>query len=321
MSKGTDLGSEELADVPTGQVESNQSDKPKSSKRKGSLDSTNDSQLLQVEINTQGIKSNKDDIVWRHYGGKKRFSICNKTDSIHAVKIRCSDNSLFRITPAMASVQPNETLTVRIYRTRSPIKPDKIVIFVTPVRRLFLGRLERIELGHASLHILHPELYVFQQTARIERHLKELFRSPYLPISKISINQQIEAKIGDILAYYKPCAPPGTPCLKFDHVKVLFNGAVGGSQNLRITNTLALRIGIKIQCTDNFLYTFKPIFTTMEKKETIRIKITRSPHPRKKDKMVVCTTILKDQTLEDLPDLFDTKGLKITEIVIPLTCT
>ncbi|KAK6755739.1 hypothetical protein RB195_014243 [Necator americanus] len=278
------------ANIACPECKSNQSDKPKSSKRKGSLDSTNDSQLLQVEINTQGIKSNKDDIVWRHYGGKKRFSICNKTDSIHAVKIRCSDNSLFRITPAMASVQPNETLTVRIYRTRSPIKPDKIVIFVTP-------------------------------TARIERHLKELFRSPYLPISKISINQQIEAKIGDILAYYKPCAPPGTPCLKFDHVKVLFNGAVGGSQNLRITNTLALRIGIKIQCTDNFLYTFKPIFTTMEKKETIRIKITRSPHPRKKDKMVVCTTILKDQTLEDLPDLFDTKGLKITEIVIPLTCT
>ncbi|EYC21585.1 hypothetical protein Y032_0019g3910 [Ancylostoma ceylanicum] len=270
--------------------------KKRKTRRKGAQtagsrsESATDNVDLQIEIDTQGVTSNKTDILWKRYGGKKRFQICNKTDSIHAIKMRCSDNGLFRITPSMTSIQPNETLHVTVHRTRSPIKPDKIVVLVTP-------------------------------TARLERHLKELFQIPDLPINKVTVNQRVEASRTDLLAYYGPCAPPGIPCLKFDHVKILFNSRVGGDQSLRITNGLYMRIGVKIQCTDNFLYKFKPIFTTMERRETIRIKVTRSPHPKKRDKMVVCFTVLKNRiSIDDLPDLFDTKGLKITEVAVPLNC-
>ncbi|CAJ0590076.1 unnamed protein product [Cylicocyclus nassatus] len=244
---------------------------------------------LQVEINAQGIKSNKNDMLWQNYGGRKQIHILNKTESIHAVKIRCSDNTLFQITPPMTSIQPFETVNIGVRRFKTPIKPDKINILVTP-------------------------------TARVERHLKELFASPYLPVSKLTIKQQVEENPNEILAYFTPCAPAGKPCLKFDKVKLIFN-KVGGDQRLRVTNNLPNRIGIKVQCTDNFLYKFKPIFTIMERKESLRFKISRNPHPKKRDKMVICTTVVKKQSISDLPDYFDKKGLKITEIHIPLTCT
>ncbi|VDO75199.1 unnamed protein product [Heligmosomoides polygyrus] len=78
------------------------------------------------------METNKDTFVWSGYGGTKYLSIHNDTDSIHAVKIRCSDNALFRITPPLGTILPRETLTVKIHRTRAPIKPDKIVVLAIP---------------------------------------------------------------------------------------------------------------------------------------------------------------------------------------------
>ncbi|KAK5986480.1 MSP domain protein [Trichostrongylus colubriformis] len=91
-------------------------------------------------------------------------------------------------------------------------------------------------------------------------------------------------------------------------------------QSLRITSTMPVRIGFKIQCTDTNLYLFRPVFGIIEPKETFRIKVTRSPHPKKRDKMIVCTTIVREQKESQLPSLFLKKGLPITELCVPLTC-
>ncbi|KAK5980503.1 MSP domain protein, partial [Trichostrongylus colubriformis] len=68
----------------------------------------------------------------------------------------------------------------------------------------------------------------------------------------------------NILAYYAPCAPNKALCLKFSAVKLAFNGQVGGDQSLRITSTMPVRIGFKIQCTDTNLYLFRPVFGIIE---------------------------------------------------------
>ncbi|VDO82346.1 unnamed protein product [Haemonchus placei] len=135
---------------------------------------------------------------WKKYGGTKQLTIHNNTDTIHAIKIKSSDNALYRITPPMGSVLPSETYTVKIHRTHAPIKPDKIIVMAVP-------------------------------TVKEERYLEELFDSPFVPNSKISITQIIEAG-NNIPAYHAPCAPEGALCLKFSAVKLAFNGEVGGDQ-------------------------------------------------------------------------------------------
>ncbi|VDL79067.1 unnamed protein product [Nippostrongylus brasiliensis] len=61
------------------------------------------------------------------------MSISNDTTTIQAVKIRCSDNALFRITPPMGCIQPKETLNVTIHRTHAPIKLDKLIVLAVAV--------------------------------------------------------------------------------------------------------------------------------------------------------------------------------------------
>ncbi|XGW03361.1 hypothetical protein V3C99_014949 [Haemonchus contortus] len=241
-----------------------------------------------VGIGDEGFLMTKNCFYWKKYGGTKQLTIHNNTDTIHAIKIKSSDNALYRITPPMGSVLPSETYTVKIHRTHAPIKPDKIIVISVP-------------------------------TVKEERYLEELFDSPFVPNSKLSITQIVEAG-NNIPAYHAPCAPEGASCLKFSAVKLAFNGEVGGDQNLRITSAMAVRIGFKVQCTDNRLFLFRPVFGIIEPKETFRIKVTRSPHPRKRDKMIVCATVLKGEKESQLPSMFLKKGLSITELCIPLTC-
>ncbi|KAK6042987.1 hypothetical protein COOONC_19508, partial [Cooperia oncophora] len=124
--------------------------------------------------------------------------IHNNTQTIHAIKVKCSDIALYRITPPLSTVQPNETLRIRIHRTHAPIKPDKIIVMAIP-------------------------------TVKEEQYLEELFSSPFVPHSKITITQVVDSG-ENILAYYAPCAPANARCLKFSSVKLAFNGEVGGVQ-------------------------------------------------------------------------------------------
>ncbi|KAK6036793.1 hypothetical protein COOONC_25702 [Cooperia oncophora] len=57
---------------------------------------------------------------------------------------------------------------------------------------------------------------------------------------------------------------------------------------------MPVRIGFKVQCTDNTLFLFRPVFGIIEPKETFRIKVSRNPHPRKRDKMILCTTVVSN---------------------------
>ncbi|WKY10865.1 hypothetical protein Q1695_002876 [Nippostrongylus brasiliensis] len=242
-----------------------------------------------VAISDSGMKCNRECVLWTNYGGTKTMSISNDTTTIQAVKIRCSDNALFRITPPMGCIQPKETLNVTIHRTHAPIKLDKLIVLAVA-------------------------------TIKEEQHLKEIFECPFVQTEKVSIAQIVEGS--GLLAYYAPTAPPQEECLRFSAVKLLFNGEVGGNQNLRITSTLKGSVGIKIQCTDNNLFWFRPVFGIIEPGETFRIKVTRSPHPKKRDKMIVCITPLKKGQREShLPKLFLKKRIVKTDISIPLTCS
>lgn len=221
---------------------------------------------------------------------QKKISVLNNTKSFQALKIKCSDNSIYNVDPPITSISPDETLKVKIHRMHSVIKPDKIVMLT-------------------------------MATARNEQYLHKLFANPFIAHMKVSINQFVEGSY--LLAYFAPNAPSGrVQCLKFESSKLVFNSRVGGDQNLRIVSSVANRIGVKVQCTDNSIFYFQPVFGIIESKDSYRIKVSRLASPCKHDKMVLKLTCVDGAEKEaNLPSLFLDKGLQITEICIPLVTT
>lgn len=75
---------------------------------------------------------------WKAEGGIQTVSIRNSSQDRHAVKVKCSDNQLYRVTPVYAFVEPGATLDVDILRQRGPAKLDKMVFVTSKVSIHFL---------------------------------------------------------------------------------------------------------------------------------------------------------------------------------------
>uniref|UniRef100_A0A8R1TJD6 Major sperm protein n=1 Tax=Onchocerca volvulus TaxID=6282 RepID=A0A8R1TJD6_ONCVO len=60
-------------------------------------------------------------------GGKSEHMLVNISDKRIAVKVRCSDNSLFRVSPVYMFIEPGSCVNLVITRLPGPIKSDKLV--------------------------------------------------------------------------------------------------------------------------------------------------------------------------------------------------
>ena len=61
-------------------------------------------------------------------GGASRHELTNNTEVRLAIKIKCSDNDLYRVQPVYAFVNPQEPLGVDVQRLAGEPKEDRLVI-------------------------------------------------------------------------------------------------------------------------------------------------------------------------------------------------
>ncbi|CAG9532742.1 unnamed protein product [Cercopithifilaria johnstoni] len=60
-------------------------------------------------------------------GGRSEHMLVNISDKRLAVKVRCSDNSLFRVSPVYMFIEPGSCGNLVITRLPGPAKSDKLV--------------------------------------------------------------------------------------------------------------------------------------------------------------------------------------------------
>ncbi|KAI6178056.1 Major sperm protein [Aphelenchoides besseyi] len=63
-------------------------------------------------------------------GGRMRVFVHNPKKERYALKVKCSDNNTYRVSPVYAIVEPNAQALFDVYRQSAPSKVDKLV-FVT----------------------------------------------------------------------------------------------------------------------------------------------------------------------------------------------
>ncbi|KAE9413146.1 hypothetical protein Angca_001055, partial [Angiostrongylus cantonensis] len=56
------------------------------------------------------------------------MTVTNCTETTQAIKIKSSDNKIFRVYPVYSNVKPGQSINITVLRQAAPIKMDKIVI-------------------------------------------------------------------------------------------------------------------------------------------------------------------------------------------------
>uniref|UniRef100_A0A0R3RQX5 MSP domain-containing protein n=1 Tax=Elaeophora elaphi TaxID=1147741 RepID=A0A0R3RQX5_9BILA len=67
------------------------------------------------------------DLRWSGEGGYQTVQLRNITNDRLAVKVKCSDNQLYRVNPVFGFIDPGEQLKVDIMRREAVPKVDKII--------------------------------------------------------------------------------------------------------------------------------------------------------------------------------------------------
>uniref|UniRef100_A0A914SA97 MSP domain-containing protein n=1 Tax=Parascaris equorum TaxID=6256 RepID=A0A914SA97_PAREQ len=67
---------------------------------------------------------------WSTTGGMQKVILTNPTEERRAIKVKCSDNNLYRVNPVFSFVEPGQSLGIDIIRHNGGAKIDKMV-FVT----------------------------------------------------------------------------------------------------------------------------------------------------------------------------------------------
>lgn len=65
---------------------------------------------------------------WQESGGTQKLQFKNDSGGRLAVKVKCSDNALYKVNPVFAIVDPGAELTVEIVRNSGSPKEDKLVV-------------------------------------------------------------------------------------------------------------------------------------------------------------------------------------------------
>ncbi|VDK46120.1 unnamed protein product [Anisakis simplex] len=114
------------------------------SEKKPPLDTNDrkeDSQTTQLQLSSAEDANEKEKerkslvleprkLYWDTNGGLRRIALMNPTKERCAVKVRCSDNSLYRVNPVYSFVEPGGSVGIDILRDMGRPKLDKMV-FVT----------------------------------------------------------------------------------------------------------------------------------------------------------------------------------------------
>ncbi|VDO29508.1 unnamed protein product [Haemonchus placei] len=62
----------------------------------------------------------------------KVLKVTNETDKKQAMKIKCSNNAMFKVNPVFAMIDVGKTIDLVLSRSDGPVKPEKILVLTTP---------------------------------------------------------------------------------------------------------------------------------------------------------------------------------------------
>ncbi|XGW06112.1 hypothetical protein V3C99_016442 [Haemonchus contortus] len=78
------------------------------------------------------LKFSATQLEWDEKGGQQTLTVTNTTDVKQCMKIKSSDNKLFKVHPVYSTVDPGKSQEITVRRDAGPVKSDKIVIVTAP---------------------------------------------------------------------------------------------------------------------------------------------------------------------------------------------
>ncbi|KAM3716743.1 Sperm-specific class P protein [Dirofilaria immitis] len=73
------------------------------------------------------LKMEPIELRWNTNGGVQKVFISNPTNIRRALKVKCSDNNLYRVNPVYSFIEPGQVLAIDIFRQNGGAKVDKMV--------------------------------------------------------------------------------------------------------------------------------------------------------------------------------------------------
>nr|CDJ81382.1 Major sperm protein domain containing protein [Haemonchus contortus] len=79
-----------------------------------------------------GIKLSSSSLAWEPKASQQVLKVTNETDKKQAMKIKCSNNAMFKVNPVFAMIDVGKTIDLVLSRSDGPVKLEKILVLTTP---------------------------------------------------------------------------------------------------------------------------------------------------------------------------------------------
>ncbi|KAK6109185.1 MSP (Major sperm protein) domain family protein [Brugia pahangi] len=97
---------------------------------------TNGSMIRNIDEKLkEGLKMEPRLLNWNISGGIQKVYLTNPTDERRAIKVKCSDNYLYRVSHVYSFVEPGETAGIDIIRQNGSAKADKMIFLWTKAEK------------------------------------------------------------------------------------------------------------------------------------------------------------------------------------------
>ncbi|VDK73922.1 unnamed protein product [Litomosoides sigmodontis] len=83
----------------------------------------------------KGMKMEPRLLNWNISGGVQRVYLTNQSNERRAIKVKCSDNDLYRVSHVFTFVEPGEMVSIDILRQNGGAKPDKMIFLFTKAEK------------------------------------------------------------------------------------------------------------------------------------------------------------------------------------------
>lgn len=77
---------------------------------------------------TKNVRVEPQELRFNQSGGMLKVRVLNPTDHLMAIKVKCSDNNLYRVNPVYSFLQPNDETHIDVVRQNGASKVDKLVL-------------------------------------------------------------------------------------------------------------------------------------------------------------------------------------------------
>ncbi|KAL3986043.1 MSP (Major sperm protein) domain family protein [Acanthocheilonema viteae] len=81
------------------------------------------------------LKMEPVELHWNTTGGIRQVFISNPTPIRRAIKVKCSDNSMYRVNPVYSFIDPGQILVIDILRQNGGAKVDKMVFVAATAKK------------------------------------------------------------------------------------------------------------------------------------------------------------------------------------------